>query len=67
MPLPLHDEVELRRWTVFLVERWLLDHHWQSVLLQALILGMPVTRFEYFHVVRVYLRCRRDKKPKEDW
>jgi hypothetical protein len=67
MCLPLHDEVELKRWVVFLVSRWVLDHHWHSVMIQALFMDMPVTKAEYMYVIRCYMDCRRNERPKKDW
>lgn len=54
MPLPTHDDAELARWVRHIVSRWKLEHDVNFTILQGICLGIPMTREDYFRVVRKY-------------
>jgi len=55
MPLPTHDAVELERWVKHIVTRWLLEHGPDLTIIQGVCLGIPLTREDYFRVVREFV------------
>lgn len=54
MALP-RDDHELARWVTFVVTRWRLDRKPKDSCFQAICLGMPMTRADYFKIVRSYV------------
>lgn len=54
MPLPTHDRAELERWVTHIVTRWKLEHDPGFTIIQGICLGIPLTREDYFRVVREY-------------
>jgi hypothetical protein len=53
MPLP-QDHDTLCRWRVFVIQRWLLDHSVAYSCVQALCLGMPMSRADFLEIVKQY-------------
>lgn len=54
LSLPLHNHAELARWVKHIVLRWQLDHDINFAIIQAVCLGMSMTREDYMRVVRAY-------------
>lgn len=54
MPLPINDRAELERWVGHIVTRWKLEHDPGFTIIQGICLGIPLTREDYFRVVREY-------------
>jgi hypothetical protein len=54
MPLPTHDEAELNKWVRHIVTRWRLGHDPSFTIVQGICLSIPLTREDYFRVVRSY-------------
>lgn len=67
MSLPVHNDAELRRYTEFIIQRYLAEHSWLSIMVQALCLGICITRDDYRQVIRAYLLAVRNRKPTYDW
>lgn len=54
MPLPINDRAELERWVRHIVTRWKLEHDPGFTIIKGICLGIPLTREDYFRVVREY-------------
>lgn len=62
MPLPTHDSAELSRWVRHIVTRWRLEHDPDFTIIQGVCLGIPLTREDYFRVVRTYCDSATENK-----
>jgi hypothetical protein len=54
MSLPTDHET-LCRWRAFIIQRWVLDHDIDHACVQALCLGMPMSRDDFIAVIKDYV------------
>jgi hypothetical protein len=54
MSLPTDHET-LCRWRAFVIQRWTLDHDINHACVQALCLGMPMSRSDFIAIIRDYM------------
>ncbi len=62
MALPA-NEPELKIVVEFAVSRWLLQHHFGQIQMQALFLGIRLLRSDYLRIVRAYADKRDVNEP----